>query len=636
MTYHIQFQIATLVVLFILVGITKVRQMSTSFSGKLYRNVLYISIAATILELLAKSMASAGNNMDSEVTIVFIRLFLVFSVMTYAVTLMFVVQDTLHNKKKFNRGFHIIGTPLLYGSALILILPIEFRVEEGELYTTGPAFVVCISVSFYYILAQLFWIIYKWKNMRSQTRFTVCSVLGVYLFATALNQMFAPVRFISVAYVVINIVLILNLSRSENQKDKTLDIFTRKAFEYYVTDLLDGGKPSYIVYVNIDELRVLNSSIGHNATKELFKELCRRLNQIQGGRVFRIDTYELACVYSDKDRNYRMYYNSLKHYLSEDYNVMGVDMKLNYNMVEIPVNDMRMGFRNIYDIMRKTMANSIKYNIPYTLLGAEQIRHKLNRDRIREAIVNALKNDRIEIWYQPVMDVRRSLYTSAEALIRIRDEDKNFISASDVIQVGEEFDLIDDLGAVTFKRVLSFMNQSQVCGREFKKIHVNLTMSQSGNVELYPMLSTMLSEYHIPGKCLDLELVETEGYFENQFVRENIENIAESGVTFSLDDYGKGYANLEAIMKLPFKAVKLDRTLVHSDTNNEKANIALTFVFDMARQLGMQVVAKGVESRDDYERMKELGIRYMQGNYISPPLSEKDFLKIVQKPLQTR
>ena len=266
----------------------------------------------------------------------------------------------------------------------------------------------------------------------------------------------------------------------------------------------------------------------------------------------------------------------------------------------------------------------------------EQIRNKLNRDRIKDAIVTSLKNDKVEIWYQPVMDVRRSLYTSAEALIRIRDDDKNFIAADDVIKVGEEFNLIDEIGAVTFKRVLSFMNSSQVCGREFKRIHVNLTMSQSGNAELVPLLSTMLSEYHIPGKCLDLELVETEGYFENQFVRENIENIANAGITFSLDDYGKGYANLEAIMKLPFKAVKLDRTLVHSDTENEKANIALTFVFDMARQLGMQVIAKGVESRDDYERMKELGIRYMQGNYISPPLSEKDFLKIVQKPLQTR
>ncbi len=130
-----------------------------------------------------------------------------------------------------------------------------------------------------------------------------------------------------------------------------------------------------------------------------------------------------------------------------------------------------------------------------------------------------------------------------------------------------------------------------------------------------------------------MEIREKATHVDDAVLMRSMQSLVEFGSTFSLDDYGRGYANLEAIMEWPIRHVKLDKELVHMEQPNKKAEQALFFVVEMARQLGMQVVAKGVENEEDFVRMQGFKVNYIQGFYLARVLNEKDFLKFLEKPL---
>ena len=130
---------------------------------------------------------------------------------------------------------------------------------------------------------------------------------------------------------------------------------------------------------------------------------------------------------------------------------------------------------------------------------------------------------------------------------------------------------------------------------------------------------------------VNLEITESSTLNQRRILLDNMQKLKDIGCEFSLDDFGTGESNLNYIMDMPVKIVKFDRSMVQEFFTNDKAKVVITATVDMVKQLGLQTVAEGVESKEQYEEIKNLGIDYIQGFYFSEPLSKNDFISFLSE-----
>jgi EAL domain-containing protein (putative c-di-GMP-specific phosphodiesterase class I) len=246
-------------------------------------------------------------------------------------------------------------------------------------------------------------------------------------------------------------------------------------------------------------------------------------------------------------------------------------------------------------------------------------------------IKDALSTDRVEVFYQPIYSIKTEKFVSAEALARIRGKDGKLVMPGKFIPVAEESGLIEQIGERVFEKTCRCITEDKLKDRGIDYVEVNLSVSQCEN----PMLSTtyddIMKKMGVAPSEVNLEITESSTLNQRQILLDNMKNLMNLGCEFSLDDFGTGESNLNYIMDMPVKIVKFDRSMVQEYFTNSKAKVVITATVDMIKQLGLQTVAEGIETKEQYDEIRELGIDYIQGFYFSKPLSKNDFISFLNE-----
>ena len=156
-------------------------------------------------------------------------------------------------------------------------------------------------------------------------------------------------------------------------------------------------------------------------------------------------------------------------------------------------------------------------------------------------------------------------------------------------------------------------------------------MKQGESPTFTTKILQMLEDYQLNPDLINLEITETSSLRSKERLHENMRKLEEHGICFSLDDFGSGSSNLNYIIDMPVSIVKLDKLL--SDEyfkDNDKAKAIVNAVIEMAHSIGIKIVAEGIETQEEFDAMKALGVDFIQGFYFSRPLPEHEFLKFIQ------
>ena len=148
---------------------------------------------------------------------------------------------------------------------------------------------------------------------------------------------------------------------------------------------------------------------------------------------------------------------------------------------------------------------------------------------------------------------------------------------------------------------------------------------------LADQILTIKSMYHLPSSIINLEITETAVAHTPAILLRNMERLSEAGIELSLDDYGSGYSNMNYLLNLPFKMVKIDKYIVWAAHKDKRANIALAYTIKMIKALDMTVLAEGVETAEQAQWLTELGCDYLQGFYFSKPVTKEEYLAIMKE-----
>ena len=235
--------------------------------------------------------------------------------------------------------------------------------------------------------------------------------------------------------------------------------------------------------------------------------------------------------------------------------------------------------------------------------------------------------EEFEIYYQPIINVLdgRTDCAGAEALVRWNSTKLGFLPPIEFIPLAEYLGLIKPIGNYVLKEACKRCKEWNDSGYPDYKVSVNLSVVQLLQADIVEIVENTLEEVGISPQNLTLEVTEGLAINDMDHVKEILEGIKSLGVNIALDDFGTGYSSLNYVKEIPFDIIKVDRSFV-KDIENETYSIAfIRMVADLAENLGADICVEGVETKTQYDMIKNVSVKYIQGYYFGQPMKREDF-----------
>ena len=238
------------------------------------------------------------------------------------------------------------------------------------------------------------------------------------------------------------------------------------------------------------------------------------------------------------------------------------------------------------------------------------------RNTLESDLRDAIARCQFELHYQPFFDVQTGQRRGLEALVRWRHPTRGLIPPDRFIPLAEETGLIVPLGEWVLRRACD----DATSWPADITVAVNLSPVQLKQVELFDVIQSALRGSGLPPERLEIELTESvllERAVENHALMERLKSI---GISLALDDFGTGYSSLSCLTAFPFDKIKIDRSFIGNLTKRHKSSAIMSSIVTLARGLNLSVTAEGVETQEQFERLKTLGVNFAQGHLLGRPM----------------
>lgn len=383
-----------------------------------------------------------------------------------------------------------------------------------------------------------------------------------------------------------------------------------------------------VLFIDLDRFKVVNDSLGHMIGDQLLIGIAERLRECLrpsdmvarlGGDEFTImvaGKYEAKEVIRIAER--------IQEKFLIPFDLSGHEV---YSSASIGILHATENHRLPEDLMRD--ADTAMYQAK----RAGKARHEVFDQDMHEAVKEILKletdlrraveKDEFYINYQPIYSLVTEKIEGFEALARWNHTTFGDIQPSKFIPLAEEIGLIDTLGEHILRKACMQMHslKDSMPDSELLMLSVNLSCKQFANPNLVTKIKRILEDTGFPGNKLKLEITESVFFEHQEKAVEMLHQLRETGIEINIDDFGTGYSNLNYLMKLPISTLKIDRSFISPmQSNGGNTEIVRTIVM-LARNLGMKVIAEGVETKAQLDELKKLNCEGAQGYFFAAPMS---------------
>ena len=246
--------------------------------------------------------------------------------------------------------------------------------------------------------------------------------------------------------------------------------------------------------------------------------------------------------------------------------------------------------------------------------------------RLLHALREAFKSERLFLAFQPQIEFATGRVVGVEALLRWRTEAGMFVSPADFIPIAESSGLIVPLGEWVLRRSLAAIQEIRARGQGDLRIAVNVSVVQFGSAGFLDMVDKALADSGMPSDALELEITESVAIMGAESVEHHLKALRDRGIAIALDDFGTGYSSLSYLDQLSADRIKIDRSFVNALDSGERGVRIAEMVIPLGKQLGMIVLAEGVETEAQAARLVELGCQEVQGFLYARPMPLPDLL----------
>ncbi len=256
--------------------------------------------------------------------------------------------------------------------------------------------------------------------------------------------------------------------------------------------------------------------------------------------------------------------------------------------------------------------------------------------QIETELRHALKKQELVLHYQPQVSIRSGQIVGMEALVRWQHPERGLVPPGEFIPIAESTGLIGEMGDWVLLRACRQAKAWIEAGIANTRVAVNVSALQFGRAEFLEQVTATLRETGLPAQQLELEITESTVVADVKRAVEALSRLREIGVRTAIDDFGTGYSSLSYIKRFPIDCVKIDRSFVHELAKGAHSLAIVTAIIKMSHDLGLTVIAEGVETQDQLEQLADLQCEQFQGFLVGRPVPRTVATKLLQvKPVYT-
>ncbi|MET0066410.1 MAG: PAS domain S-box protein [Candidatus Thiodiazotropha sp.] len=396
------------------------------------------------------------------------------------------------------------------------------------------------------------------------------------------------------------------------------------------------GRQVGVLFVDLDDFKKVNDSLGHEIGDHLLVETSRRLQRSVrfGDTVGRLSGDEFLVILSGltKPEHASLIVEKLLEQLRRIFIIDGRELFISASVgIAIYPND----GSNASELLRH--ADAAMYHSKqlgkntYSYFTESMNREVSRRLLLEEHMHGALERQEFYLVYQPQISLLTGDIVGAEALLRWDIPGLGSVSPSEFIPVAEQSGMIVEMGEFVLRQSLSMARQWQTRFLPEFRIAVNISPRQFLKPDLFQDIEMLIQESGVPTHLIDLEITEGVLMSGHSYIDQALAQVIASGINIGMDDFGTGYSSLSYLRNYSFHFLKIDRSFVDDISDDPADRELINATISMAHGLKLQVVAEGVETREQLDYLKGRGCDYAQGFYFSKPLPASDLTQLLSR-----
>lgn len=385
-----------------------------------------------------------------------------------------------------------------------------------------------------------------------------------------------------------------------------------------------------LMLLDFDRFKNINDSLGHVAGDQLLIDAAYRLEKCarSSDTVARLGADEFIILIEDINS-----IHDATRFADRLFEDLSIPFLLGNNEITVTFS---MGiviftpeYENADEILRDadTALNRAKLNGKgrYEIFDSEMRENILGFISLETELRRAIDTSQLVLYYQPVVDLRTNIVRGFEALVRWNHPSKGLISPDVFIPIAEETGLIIPIGQFVINEAIAQLHRWQQ--KFYKgsplKMSINLSQKQLAYEGLVGGIEQTLGRYQVDPASIGLEITETAYMYDVESGINTIKRLKSLGVNMLLDDFGTGYSSLSQLSHLSFDEVKIDRFFIDQMTKDDKHTGLIRAIISMSHELGMDIVAEGIENQQQVNMLTALGCEFGQGYYFARPQESK-------------
>ncbi|TMX33030.1 c-di-GMP phosphodiesterase [Vibrio rotiferianus] len=417
-----------------------------------------------------------------------------------------------------------------------------------------------------------------------------------------------------------------NLSNSTEDAhiDSLTKLYNRFGFTKRLEQLIRSQTPLLVFYLDIDNFKNINDSLGHHIGDKVIQEVSARLKRLLPNQAIighlGGDEFGIILPEPENSRMAEIISDRIISLINQPFDLHHFSKRLacSIGSVRYPEDgqDARILLQNadtaMYEAKDRGRNRLIKFNDQMN----KEARMRL---WLEIELQKALQQNGLEVWYQPKVNARDFSINGAEALVRWKHPVEGYISPGAFIPVAERAGLIEHLGRVVMRDVFNTVKRWKLQGILPGRVAINLSPEQFGNPQLIDYMEKLLRTTELDPSCITFELTESAVMSDSEHTVQMLNAIKKLGFALSIDDFGTGYSSLSYLARFPIDELKIDRAFINDIDTLPKQVTVIENIINLGKSLDLTVVAEGVETHQQATLLSNLQCNSIQGFHFYRP-----------------